>query len=91
MKINLKWIIGFAATLTAIGTIYAFADDVLYFQSEANIHLTQDSARICKEDRAELIDLRRYIESLDPPIPRYLFDQLALLEESVAQHCTKRT
>lgn len=86
----MKWILGIAATLTAIGTIYAYADDILYFQSEANIHLTQDSARICREDRAELIDLERYISTLQPPIPSYLYDQLAMLQQSVATHCTSR-
>lgn len=86
----MKWILATAATLTAIGTIYAFADDVLYFQSEANIHLTQDSYRICREDRAALIDLERYIASLRPPIPSYLYDQLAMLQQSVATHCASR-
>lgn len=86
----MKWIISIAATLGAIGTIYAYADDMLYFQSEANIDLALRDERICREDRAALIDLERYIASLQPPIPTYLYDQLAMLQQSVATHCAKR-
>jgi len=89
MNIDFKWIIGIAATLTALGTIYAYADDILYFQSEANIHLAQTSQRICIEDRAVLIML----EAQYPPgsnIPPHTAQRMAELRESVAQHCTKR-
>ncbi len=85
----MKWILSIAATLTAIGTIYAFADDYLYFQSEANIHLTQDSSRICQEDGALLIVL----EAKYPPgteIPPHVARRMAELRESVAKHCARR-
>lgn len=71
------------------GLVWAYADDVLYFQAEANIHLTQDSDRICKEDGALLIVL----ESQYPPgsdIPIHVAQRMADLRESVAKHCTKR-
>jgi len=94
MKIDIKAISIACGILLPIGAtagaVYAFADDVLYLQSEADIHLAQDSNRICREDRAELIDLERYIASLQPPIPSYLYDQLAMLEQSVATHCASR-
>ena len=90
VKEMMKYILSAAAALTAMGTIYAFADDFIYLQSEADIHLAQDSLRICKEDRAELIDLERYMATLQPPIPSYLYDVLAELQESVAVHCAKR-
>jgi len=86
----MKYAISVAAALTAMGTIYAFADDFIYLQSEADIHLAQASSRICKEDRAELIDLQRYIATLTPPIPPYLDDAVADLIESVNYHCAKR-
>lgn len=85
----MKWILSIAALFGAIGTIYAFADDVLYFQSEANIHLTQDSRRICHEDGALLIVL----EAQYPPgsnIPPHVAQRMAELRESVARHCTRR-
>ena len=85
-----KWILSLAGLLTACGSIYAFADDILYTQAEADFHLAQDSERICKEDRAELIDLQRYIATLQPPIPPYLDDAVSDLIESVNYHCTSR-
>lgn len=69
--------------------VWAFADDVLYLQSEANIHLTQDSRRICQEDGALLIVL----EAQYPPgstIPPHVAQRMAELRQSVAQHCTNR-
>lgn len=85
----IKWIISFSALLVAIGTIYAFADDFLYLQSEADVDLAQNSTRICNEDGALLIVL----EAKYPPgstIPPHVARRMAELRQSVAQHCTKR-
>jgi hypothetical protein len=93
LSTKIKWISGICALLLPIGgvsvAIWAFADDVLYTQAEADIHLSQDSRRICIEDGAKLVIL----EAQYPPgsvIPPHVAVMIAELRESVAQHCVKR-
>jgi hypothetical protein len=89
LKKYYKAILGASLLIASCSTIYAFADDFLYTQAEANIKIAQDNKRVCDEDGALLIVL----EAQYPPgstIPPHVARRMQQLRESVARTCVKR-
>lgn len=95
MKLSptIKWISGVCAVIIPIATVWwgvvSYADDYLYTQAEADIHLTQTANRVCIEDSAKLVILEAQYPR-GSVIPPHVATMMATLRDSVNRNCVKR-